>query len=74
MANIGGWRERVHYNTLIFSKIPKQPANHYDLGNFVSVHLMFMCKGYGDMYNKKKSKLCKEMAKFRTTVSRRIES
>ena len=74
MENIGGWRERVYYNTLVFSKIPKQPANHYDLGNFMSVHLMFMCKGYGGIGDKNKSKLCKGMATFRTTASSRIES
>ena len=73
MANIYGWRERVHYITLIFSKISKQPANHYELGNVLSVHIMFMCKGCGDMGDKKKSKFCKKMAKFRTTVSRGIE-
>ena len=73
MANIHGWRDRFHYITLIFSKISKHPANHYELGNVLSVHLMFMCKGYGGIGDKNKSKLCKEMAKFRTTVSRIIE-
>ena len=74
MANIGIWREIVHYNTLIFYKISKHPANNCDLDNFVSVHIMFMYKSYENMCNKKKRKFCQEMAKLRTTVSRRIES
>ena len=73
MANICGWKEIVHYKTLIFYKISKQPANHYDLGNVVSVHIMFMCKGYGDMGDKKKINFSKKMSKFRTTVSKGIE-
>ena len=55
MAEIGGWRERVTYNTLTFSGISEQLANYCDLENFVSGRLMFTYESYGEIRGDKKS-------------------
>ena len=55
MAKIGGWRERIHDNTLTFSGLSEHLANYYDLDDFVSGRLTLTYASYGERGSDKKS-------------------
>ena len=55
MEKIGGWKERVHDNTLNFSGISHHLDKYYHLYNFVSGRIIFMDKSYGERGGDKKS-------------------
>ena len=47
MEKIGGLKERIHDNTLTFSRLAEQLANDYNLDDFVSGRLTFTYASYG---------------------------
>ena len=55
MVKIGGRRTRIHDNTLTFSELAQQLANHYDLDDSVYVRIDFMYTSYRERGGDKKS-------------------